>query len=101
MAHGGGAIVNISSTRALQSEPHGEAYAASKGGINSLTHALAVSIDALNVWPVHCGDGCSFHMCFYFFSFFLLQISLGKHHIRVNAIWYAFVLYMIRIFFYY
>ncbi len=42
VAHGGGAIVNISSTRALQSEPHGEAYAASKGGINSLTHALAV-----------------------------------------------------------
>lgn len=41
--HGGGAIVNISSTRALMSEANSEAYAASKGGILSLTHALAVS----------------------------------------------------------
>lgn len=40
----GGAIVNIASTRALQSEPHSEAYAASKGGILALTHALAVSL---------------------------------------------------------
>lgn len=39
-----GAIVNIGSTRALQSEPHCEAYAASKGGILALTHALAVSL---------------------------------------------------------
>jgi NAD(P)-dependent dehydrogenase (short-subunit alcohol dehydrogenase family) len=39
-----GAIVNIASTRALQSEPHGEAYAASKGGVLALTHALAVSL---------------------------------------------------------
>jgi NAD(P)-dependent dehydrogenase (short-subunit alcohol dehydrogenase family) len=38
-----GAIVNIASTRALQSEPHTEAYAASKGGLVALTHALAVS----------------------------------------------------------
>jgi NAD(P)-dependent dehydrogenase (short-subunit alcohol dehydrogenase family) len=42
--HGGGSIVNISSTRALMSEPNSEAYAASKGGINSLTHALAISL---------------------------------------------------------
>jgi NAD(P)-dependent dehydrogenase (short-subunit alcohol dehydrogenase family) len=42
--HGGGAIVNISSTRALMSEANSEAYAASKGGILSLTHALAVSL---------------------------------------------------------
>lgn len=41
---GGGAIVNISSTRALMSEPDSEAYAASKGGILSLTHAMAVSL---------------------------------------------------------
>jgi NAD(P)-dependent dehydrogenase (short-subunit alcohol dehydrogenase family) len=34
----------IASTRALQSEPNGEAYAASKGGVVSLTHALAVSL---------------------------------------------------------
>lgn len=40
----GGAIVHIASTRALQSEPHTEAYAASKGGIVALTHALAVSL---------------------------------------------------------
>ncbi len=41
---GGGSIVNLSSTRALMSEPNSEAYAASKGGILSLTHALAVSL---------------------------------------------------------
>lgn len=39
-----GAIVNIASTRARQSEPHSEAYAASKGGLLALTHALAVSL---------------------------------------------------------
>ncbi|WP_019119499.1 SDR family NAD(P)-dependent oxidoreductase [Brevibacillus massiliensis] len=42
--HGGGSIVNLASTRALMSEPDSEAYAASKGGILSLTHALAVSL---------------------------------------------------------
>ncbi len=41
---GGGSIVNIASTRALQSEPNSEAYAASKGGIVALTHALALSL---------------------------------------------------------
>ncbi|CAB3390142.1 SDR family NAD(P)-dependent oxidoreductase [Kyrpidia spormannii] len=41
---GGGAIVNIASTRALMSEPGSEAYAASKGGIVALTHALAISL---------------------------------------------------------
>ncbi len=41
---GGGAIVNIASTRALMSETGSEAYAASKGGILSLTHALALSL---------------------------------------------------------
>ena len=39
-----GAIVNIASTRALQSEPNSEAYAASKGGLVALTHAMAVSL---------------------------------------------------------
>ena len=39
-----GAIVNVSSTRALQSEPHTEAYAATKGGLLALTHALAISL---------------------------------------------------------
>ena len=42
-SHGGGSIVNIASTRAYMSEPDSEAYAASKGGIVSLTHALASS----------------------------------------------------------
>jgi NAD(P)-dependent dehydrogenase (short-subunit alcohol dehydrogenase family) len=39
-----GAIVNIASTRALQSEPHTEPYSASKGALVALTHALAVSL---------------------------------------------------------
>ncbi len=39
-----GAIVNIASTRAIMSEPGSEAYAASKGGLLALTHALAVSL---------------------------------------------------------
>lgn len=43
---GGGSIVNIASTRAFMSEPDTEAYAASKGGIVSLTHALAASFTA-------------------------------------------------------
>lgn len=39
-----GAVVNIASTRAAQSEPDTEAYAAVKGGLVALTHALAVSL---------------------------------------------------------
>ena len=39
-----GHIINISSTRALMSEKGTEAYSASKGGISSLTHALAISL---------------------------------------------------------
>ncbi len=39
-----GRIINISSTRYLQSEPGSEAYAASKGGVVSITHALAISL---------------------------------------------------------
>lgn len=39
-----GTIINIASTRALQSEAHTEAYSAAKGGLVSLTHALAVSL---------------------------------------------------------
>ena len=39
-----GAIVNIASTRALQSEPNTEAYSASKGGVVAFTHALAMSL---------------------------------------------------------
>ncbi|MFC0214968.1 SDR family NAD(P)-dependent oxidoreductase [Paenibacillus chartarius] len=39
-----GSIVNIASTRAFMSEPNSEAYAASKGGLVALTHALALSL---------------------------------------------------------
>lgn len=39
-----GSIVNISSTRAFQSQPNTESYTAAKGGITALTHALAVSL---------------------------------------------------------
>ncbi|MCC4591000.1 SDR family oxidoreductase [Xanthomonas campestris pv. cannae] len=42
-SRGGGAIINIASTRAQQSEPDTEAYAASKGGLVAFTHALAIS----------------------------------------------------------
>jgi len=41
---GHGSIVNIASTRAFMSESNSEAYAASKGGIVALTHALAISL---------------------------------------------------------
>lgn len=37
-------ILHIASTRALMSEPHTEAYSASKGGLLALTHALAISL---------------------------------------------------------
>lgn len=43
-ADGGGAMVNIASTRAHMSEPHTESYSASKGGLTALTHALAISL---------------------------------------------------------
>lgn len=40
----GGSIINIVSTRALQSEANTEAYSASKGGLLALTHAMAISL---------------------------------------------------------
>ena len=40
----GGAIVNISSSRDRMSQPQTESYTAAKGGIASLTHAMAVSL---------------------------------------------------------
>ncbi len=39
-----GSIVNISSTRAFQSQADTESYTAAKGGITALTHGLAVSL---------------------------------------------------------
>lgn len=40
----GGAIINLASTRATMSEENTESYAATKGGIVALTHALAASL---------------------------------------------------------
>jgi NAD(P)-dependent dehydrogenase (short-subunit alcohol dehydrogenase family) len=39
-----GAMVTIASTRAAMSEPDTESYAATKGGLVALTHALAISL---------------------------------------------------------
>ncbi len=39
-----GAVVTIASSRARMSEPDTECYAASKGGLVALTHALAISL---------------------------------------------------------
>lgn len=44
-----GRIINLSSTRYLMSEPGSEGYAASKGGIYALTHALALSLADLHI----------------------------------------------------
>jgi len=40
----GASVINISSTRASQSQRDTESYSAAKGGIASLTHALAMSL---------------------------------------------------------
>ena len=50
---GGGSVINIASTRAFMSEAGSEAYAASKGGLVALTHALAASL-ALYSIRVNC-----------------------------------------------
>ena len=62
-AAGGGAIINMASTRALMSEPNSEAYAASKGGLLALTHALAASyaghhirVNSISPGWIHTGD---------------------------------------------
>jgi NAD(P)-dependent dehydrogenase (short-subunit alcohol dehydrogenase family) len=59
----GGTIVNIASTRAIMSEPNSEGYAATKGGIVAITHALAASlsedritVNAISPGWVHTGD---------------------------------------------
>ncbi|MFE1244685.1 SDR family NAD(P)-dependent oxidoreductase [Fictibacillus sp. NPDC058756] len=60
---GGGSILNMASTRAFMSEPHSEAYAATKGGIVALTHALAASfaedritVNSISPGWIHTGD---------------------------------------------
>jgi NAD(P)-dependent dehydrogenase (short-subunit alcohol dehydrogenase family) len=63
MSADGGAVINIASTRALMSEPNSEAYAASKGGLLALTHALAASyaerrirVNSISPGWIHTGD---------------------------------------------
>lgn len=46
---GKGCVINIASTRAFMSEPRTEGYAASKGGVIALTHALAISLGGLGI----------------------------------------------------
>lgn len=53
VANAYGRIINLCSTRYLMSEPGTEAYSASKGGIYSLTHALALSLADLHI-TVNC-----------------------------------------------
>ncbi|MEX0684624.1 MAG: glucose 1-dehydrogenase [Balneolales bacterium] len=60
---GGGSVVNIASTRALMSEKNSEAYAASKGGLLALTHAMALSyaddhirVNSISPGWIHTGD---------------------------------------------
>lgn len=48
-----GRIINIASTRAIMSEPSSEVYAMCKGGLVSLTHALAISLQPFNI-QVNC-----------------------------------------------
>ena len=40
----GASVINLSSTRAFQSQRNTESYSAAKGGITALTHALAMSL---------------------------------------------------------
>ena len=40
----GGGVIHMVSTRAFMSEPNTEAYAASKGALVALTHAMAISL---------------------------------------------------------
>ncbi len=48
-AHGGGAIVNVSSVHAVATSKNIAAYAASKGGLLALTRAMAIEFAPLNV----------------------------------------------------
>jgi NAD(P)-dependent dehydrogenase (short-subunit alcohol dehydrogenase family) len=59
----GGSIVNMASTRAIMSEPNSEGYAATKGGIVGITHALSatlsedrITVNAISPGWIHTGD---------------------------------------------
>ncbi len=47
--HTYGRIINLCSSRYLMSEAGTEAYSASKGGISSMTHALAISLAPMHI----------------------------------------------------
>ncbi|MCA0148852.1 MULTISPECIES: SDR family oxidoreductase [Rossellomorea] len=49
MKNQGGCIINMASTRATMSEPDTEAYSATKGGIVSLTHSLAITLSEVGI----------------------------------------------------
>jgi NAD(P)-dependent dehydrogenase (short-subunit alcohol dehydrogenase family) len=49
MKEQGGCIINLASTRSGMSEPHTEAYSASKGGIVALSHSLAMTLSEYNI----------------------------------------------------
>ena len=49
MKRQGGAIINISSNHALATLPNAEMYAATKGGINAMTRALALSLGVYGI----------------------------------------------------
>lgn len=49
MKDGGGSIINLSSTRAFMSERDTEAYSATKGGIYSLSHSLAITLSEFGI----------------------------------------------------
>ena len=48
-AHGGGAVVNVSSVHAIQTSANIAAYAASKGGLLALTRAVAIEFAPDNI----------------------------------------------------
>ena len=62
LAERGGAIVNLTSTRAFMSEANTFAYSASKGALTALTHSLAISlgpevrVNAIAPGWIHGGD---------------------------------------------
>ena len=54
---GGGVVINMSSVNAILVIPNQVAYAASKGGINQLTKAMAVSLAPHDIRVVAIGPG--------------------------------------------
>ncbi|WP_028475965.1 SDR family NAD(P)-dependent oxidoreductase [Nocardia sp. CNY236] len=62
LATGRGVVVNLSSTAALSANPYLACYAASKGGVNAFTHAIALEyakqgLRAVNIVPAGITSG--------------------------------------------